>query len=261
MSLIEKLKMANNNILLENGLPTERFGHVLYCDFRNMVRFETALFDHSLTQTEKVYIGLLQLFDKLPSGEDELAQMVDILLWFYCCGRQKQQGHSGEDCGANCKAAQANGAVKGDSKNSIVNSLKHSGSSVQRAYDFNTDAPCIYADFLSAYGVDLISLDYMHWWQFCALLENLPQTAHMAQKMYYRTLNTHAIKDKAQREHCEGIKRAVAIAQSGKVAKGKSQGEIESQNRQKIKNRYKQAHEALICKTQSGNIKTNTGGG
>lgn len=37
-------------------------------------------------------------------------------------------------------------------------------------FDYEVDAPEIYASFLSLYGIDLLESD-MHWWRFCALLD------------------------------------------------------------------------------------------
>ena len=43
-----------------------------------------------------------------------------------------------------------------------------------RVVDYDVDQWRIYADFRQIYGIDLATVDYMHWWMFCGLLWNMP---------------------------------------------------------------------------------------
>lgn len=60
-------------------------------------------------------------------------------------------------------------------------------SSHERAVDFVWDGEYIVASFMQAYGIDLTTIDYMHWHLFKALLYGLPDNTIMAQIMAYRT--------------------------------------------------------------------------
>lgn len=60
-------------------------------------------------------------------------------------------------------------------------------SSSERAVDFVWDGDYIVASFMQAYGIDLTTIEYMHWHVFKALLYGLPESTIMAQIMAYRT--------------------------------------------------------------------------
>lgn len=64
-----------------------------------------------------------------------------------------------------------------------------SSSSTDKAVDMVWDGDYIVASFMQAYGIDLTTIDYMHWHVFKALLYGLPEWTIMAQIMAYRTYN------------------------------------------------------------------------
>lgn len=167
-------------LLLEGGLPETIDGVPIYADYRNMIRFEQILDDDSLTDVQKTMLGVSQLFDELPPGGLERA--VDRLQWFYSRG----------------KAASEEDGQQGGKKS-------------VRAYDLIYDAPCVYAAFRQAYQIDLIEIPYLHWWAFLALLENLPDSTAMAQRMQLRAMDLKGIKDKKMREHYAKLQKQVAL--------------------------------------------------
>lgn len=59
--------------------------------------------------------------------------------------------------------------------------------SSDRAVDMVWDGDYIVASFMQAYGIDLTTIEYMHWHVFKALLYGLPENTVMAQIMGYRT--------------------------------------------------------------------------
>lgn len=63
---------------------------------------------------------------------------------------------------------------------------REGGSSV-RALDYVLDGDYIVAAFQQAYGIDLTSIDYMHWHRFNALIVGLPDETRLAKVMGYRT--------------------------------------------------------------------------
>ena len=166
-------------LLLEGGLPESIDGVPIYADYRNMIRFEQLLDDDALSDTVKTALGVRQLFDELPPGGIERA--VDRLQWFYSRGKASDR----EDAPRGKKAV--------------------------RAYDLIYDAPCVYAAFRQAYQIDLIEIPYLHWWAFLALLENLPDSTTMAQRMQLRAMDVDKIKDKKMREHYAKLQKQVAL--------------------------------------------------
>ncbi|PWM58568.1 MAG: hypothetical protein DBX91_08420 [Subdoligranulum variabile] len=169
-------------LLLEGGLPETIDGVPIYADYRNMIRFEQILDDDGLTDVQKTMLGVSQLFDELPPGGIERA--VDRLQWFYSRG----------------KAASEEDGQQG-------------GKKAVRAYDltYDADASCIYAAFRQAYQIDLIEIPYLHWWAFLALLENLPDSTAMAQRMQLRAMDLKGIKDKKMQEHYAKLQKQVAL--------------------------------------------------
>ena len=53
-----------------------------------MIRFELALRDESLTDWQKLSVGLSQLFEELPGDS---AQALQLLLWFYFRGQPPEE--------------------------------------------------------------------------------------------------------------------------------------------------------------------------
>ncbi|GHV15515.1 hypothetical protein FACS1894219_12420 [Clostridia bacterium] len=50
-------------------------------------------------------------------------------------------------------------------------------------FDFDTDAPEIYASFLAVYKVDLAETEFLHWHKFLILLRNLPCDCALLRKI------------------------------------------------------------------------------
>lgn len=62
------------------------------------------------------------------------------------------------------------------------------GNGEQRVFDFEQDAPVIYASFLQAYGIDLFEMrGKLHWAAFIALLQNLPEDSAFCKLINIRT--------------------------------------------------------------------------
>lgn len=74
-------------------------------------------------------------------------------------------------------------------------------------FDFEQDAPEVYASFLSLYGLDLLESE-MHWWQFSALLDGAFRVdSALSEKIKLRKLNPDKCEDPyAVREAQEAIR-------------------------------------------------------
>lgn len=68
----------------------------------------------------------------------------------------------------------------------------------KRLYDFDADAPLIYAAFLDQYGMDLQDIDYLHWWKFSAMFASLDERHKFCNIMRIRDADTSQIKDKRE---------------------------------------------------------------
>jgi len=164
------------NILID-GLPQEANGKRINSDYRAMVLFELMMQDPNVTKECKIPLAIDLLYAE---PVDTVESGVDGLLWFYSCGEPQALGKS------------------------------DGGSSHERAYDFEQDAPYIYAAFLSTYGVDLNRTKYLHWWKFRAMFNSLPDDCKLAQIMGYRLTDTSKMKGE-EKKYYEHMKRLYKI--------------------------------------------------
>jgi len=148
------------NILIDE-LPNEINGIPIRTDFSAMVLFELMLADPSISNENKIVLALNYLYKKPVS---DLKKAVDGLLWYYSCGKPVSE-----------------------------KSISSPSGPVKRAYDFEVDAPMIYAAFMQAYNLDLNN-DKLHWWKFCALFQALPDDCRISKIMGYRTMDCSKLK-------------------------------------------------------------------
>lgn len=109
-------------------------------------------------KTKMVYLGVFPNF-KAPAGDKWQLALFD----FYLC------------------------------KNDIPRSFSHSD---VRTIDLIIDGDSIVASFQQAYGIDLTSIEYMHWHRFKALLAGLPDDTKMSKIMGYRSWSVQDSKRK-----------------------------------------------------------------
>ena len=77
--------------------------------------------------------------------------------------------------------------------------------------NFEYDAAYIYAAFLEQYGIDLVDIEYLHWWKFQALFKGLSENSKIVKIMGYRSIDIGNIKDKKQRQLYEKLKSNYAL--------------------------------------------------
>lgn len=145
-------------------------------DFRISVLFEMMIQDGTLDPVEKVRRGLELYYPVIPP---DLAEAVDMALWFYRCGRGEttQQKRMAERRGK------------------------------KQIYSFEHDAGLIYAAFLQAYGLDLQDMGYMHWWRFRSLFSSLPKDCEFVRAMEYRSIDINDKMSNEQKEFYRKMKR------------------------------------------------------
>lgn len=207
------------NLLLENGLPEEIDGYPISPDFRNMIRFDLILQDEKMSEGEKLYLGLCQLWLDIPRDAEWAVQK---LLWFYGCGQDKKEGGP-------------SGARR----------------EMPRAYDFAEDAALIYAGFYAAYGISLTTTPFLHWWEFVALLTALPDTTLMGQVMRWRTADLSEIKDKHQRKFLEAQQKRWALKKQLR-APARTAQELEQATLERVRKRNEEVRRMMEEERQKG---------
>ncbi len=81
-------------------------------------------------------------------------------------------------------------------------------------FDYEIDAKYILAAFLEVYGIDLMSIAYMHWHKFQSLLWALPEDTRLMKIIGYRDLDTAKIKDKTRKKAYEKLKKMYSLPDS-----------------------------------------------
>lgn len=173
--------------LLTDPLPEhieadgQRFG--VLTDFRDWLKFAEMLREKSLTTTEKAGCMIWWVDDP---PERITAGFVDALLAFYRADaldmpRDDDQGDEDE------------------------------APSRPPTWDWKIDARYVVGDFRRYYSIDLLSIDYMHWWEFRALFSALPDDSTSKQRIYIRGRDLSKIKNKAERQQVAAMQKRIAL--------------------------------------------------
>lgn len=138
-------------------------------DFRTSILFETMM-RSNLSSWEKLNQILRIYYPVIPSDRQEAIQKV---LWFYNCGKEK-----------NLEAEK--------------NKTREKFRKERVSYSFEQDAPYIYAAFMEVYKINLqrIPSKELHWWEFVALFDSLPDDCKIRKIMYWRTCDTSGMSRK-----------------------------------------------------------------
>jgi len=203
------------NILLLGGLPEEYEGIPISADFRNMINVDLILKDTDLNEQEKTIAALSQLYPKIPANLNKAAEG---LAWFY------SQGDIGDSKSA---------GTKKDTK---------------KAYDFEQDASLIYSAFYSTYNINLATIDFLHWWEFKALFEGLPETTLIQRVMYWRTADVGSL-PKHEKKFITKMRSRFAL--KGSEKKITTVEELNQQTQERVARRYAEAQAALNEKNKS----------
>lgn len=82
----------------------------------------------------------------------------------------------------------------------------------EKDFDYEQDAAEIYSAFLQVYGIDLISVDELHWWRFLPLLEGLFSGENaLSNKVRMRHVDDS---DSARKAALDRQKRAVQLRET-----------------------------------------------
>lgn len=84
-------------------------------------------------------------------------------------------------------------------------------SSTKQILSYLYDSPYVLGAFLQICGINLRNIDYMHWYEFRALLDALPEDTPLKKRMSYRAINISSIKDKAEKKQIKDIQRSIAL--------------------------------------------------
>ena len=78
-------------------------------------------------------------------------------------------------------------------------------------YSFAIDYPFIFSAFLQDYGINIRTIQYMHWWEFRMLFSGLSENTEIKQRILYRSTDLSKIKDKEERKRIAKIQRSIRL--------------------------------------------------
>lgn len=197
------------NILLMDGLPEEYEGIPLSADFRNMIQVDLILHEAGSAPIEKTLAALYQLYPEIPG---DINKAVEGLVWFYSRGNPPSGG----------KDTPAKKTPK-------------------KAFSFEQDANLIYAAFYATYNISLTTVDFLHWWEFMALFEGLPENTLIQRVMYWRTVDLAGL-PKHERKHILKMRQLFAL--KGPEKQALTIEELNQQSRDRVAQRFAQAQAA-----------------
>ena len=161
--------------MLFRKLPDEICGRKVQTDFRKWMKV-SLLLDAPLSGVEKEALLFYNLFGELPKPEI-VETMLDGILNFYLCGQKTPP---------------------------VLDPPQ------EKILDWERDSDAVWADFKVYVGMDL-DKEKLHWWEFMALFQSLPEDASIRKRMEIRAVNLSEIKDPEMREPYRKRKQAVAL--------------------------------------------------
>lgn len=169
------------NLILDELPVISPNGYKLSTDFRNAMRFEILMQDNKIDKELKIKLALNLFYENIPS---DVIKAINDVIWFY----------SGED----------NKLVKENKKTS-------NNSFSRGIYSFEFDSEYIFSAFLDQYGIDLNSIEYLHWWKFKAMFKSLKEDNQIVKIMGYRAIDLSKIKDKDEKKRYKELKKVYAL--------------------------------------------------
>ena len=153
-------------------------------DFRESIKFELLMQDKEIPDIEKIKMAL-NLYYYEPSKIKDVNLAIKDILWFYKCGKEKEE-------------------INVDEESNIKNRQK-------QIYSYEFDAEYIYSAFMEQYNIDLNSISYLHWWKFKALFNSLNENVLFSKIMGYRAMDLTKIKDKDMKKYYKKLKKLYAL--------------------------------------------------
>jgi len=152
----------------------------IYTDFRDWINFEEMIRDPDLDDITKVNSALGYLKEVPDNPLESLAEIITALNEFYSMSFLHWRKGKG-------------------------------GGSAKPIFSWVYDAPYVIGAFRSYYGLNILEVDYMHWWEFKALFDALPNECKLNERISYRATKLEKIKDKAERTRIRTIQNQIAL--------------------------------------------------
>lgn len=181
MSLL--LNKLDNKVILD--------GKEVYIDldFRNFIRLELMSQDPSIDDFTRITVTLNNFYGT--TNIIEYKKAIRIILDYY--------------------TSDGSGLYEVEEEDKQKQETGSSDSPDKPILDFDYDVGLIYAAFMEQYNIDLIDIDFLHWWKFKALLLGLNENTKLSKVMYYRSVEIDSKMDKEQKKFLREMKKLYAL--------------------------------------------------
>ncbi len=184
---------------LPDTITADGIKYTLLTDYREWLRFADLIRDKRIDDTKRISQLALWL-DPIPKLIT--ADIVSALFHFYKAAAIDPDLPEAED---NDAEPEDDAAKPEDDAEPEDDAAK------PPVFDWCIDAKYIIGDFLRYYGIDLLSVEYLHWWHFKALFAALPDDSVCQKRIAYRSVDLGTIKDDKERARIARIQRSIAI--------------------------------------------------
>ena len=95
--------------------------------------------------------------------------------------------------------------------------VEYKDATEKKAIYYEQDAPYIISAFRREYQVNLLSVPYMHWWEFRMHLDGLSEESQIKKRIYWRTCDVSKMEKKERMEILK-IRRSITIPEEEYVS-------------------------------------------
>lgn len=161
---------------LPNAVEIDGMEYPINSDFRVALKVMQAFEDPELTWFEKQAIMLDLLYPEMPPNVEKACELA---VKFLNCGEQAK--------------------TESDHK---------------RVFSFDKDSKYIFSGMYQTHGVDLESVEYMHWWKFCYLFYDLQDDCFFNRIRYFRQQKNKGKLTKEEAAYCREIQDILELPQT-----------------------------------------------
>ena len=141
---------------LPKTVEVDGHNHPINPDYRVMAAFEVDMQEKRGNERAVIAATLLFFYPEgIPANIERAAQK---MLWFYQCGKEEKPQEA------------------------------ESSHHPKQIYSFKADEGYIFSAFLDQYGINLLEVEFMHWWVFRRLFNGLKADNEIVKIMGYRSV-------------------------------------------------------------------------
>ena len=171
-------------------------------DFREWIRFSDMLKSDIPPEFKLEFLSEMFL-EKVPDlyTEDEIEEVMDAITSFLLLSGTEFPDISSDEANSEEESEE----------------VEYEEQRAKKAIYYEQDAPYIMSAFRREYQIDLLSVPYMHWWEFRMLLDGLSEESQIKKRIYWRTCDVSKM-DKKERREILKIRRSITIPEEEYVS-------------------------------------------